>query len=137
MSPLLLVRVLILLAASVNLGLWLFAPSSLTARLEQATGQDVFQLFFSVIVVLGWLDILINDVLPKRVVSHTLLTYRHLLYAVAGAAFLIKAFVGASAESVSTSTGGAFVILLSFLATACVCAWYVFIEVIGTPYAQR
>ena len=137
MNPLLQVRVLILLAASVNLGLWLFAPSSLTARLEEATGQDAFQTAFSVIVALGWLDVLVNDVLPARIIAHTLLAYRHFLYAAVGAAFLIKAFVGASAGAVSADITGALVILLSFLGTAGVCAWYVFTEVAGTHYAQR
>ena len=137
MSPTLQLRVMVLLTASVNIGLWLFAPSSLTARLEAATGQGTFQLVFSVIVALGWLDVVVNDLLPERIVAHTLLKQRHFLYAVLGAAYLIKAFVGVSAGSVGTDTAGSFVVLLSFLGTACICAWYVFTEVAGTHYAQR
>ena len=93
--------------------------------------------FVGLSALLGWLDVVVNDLLPERIVAHTLLKQRHFLYAVLGAAYLIKAFVGVSAGSVGTDTAGSFVVLLSFLGTACICAWYVFTEVAGTHYAQR
>lgn len=137
MSPALLFRMLVLLTASANIGLWLFSPASLSARIEATTGQAEFQAAFAVLIAIGWLDVLINDLLPEGVVAHALLRHRHMIYAGIGAAYLVKAFVGSSVLLGPSGGSGAAVLLLFFVGKAFFCAWYVFTEVAGYHHAQR
>lgn len=114
-------RAALLTQGSTTIALGWFAPSSLTARLLADGGGvgGAMLLAMSAIVCVGWLDVVVNDVLPDRFKLNWARTHEHLGYMVLGVAYWTQAMGGASTE-----LAGATVLLLNYLAVGAVCCWY-------------
>ena len=98
-----------------------FSPTSLTARLLVDGGVigEAMLIVMSVLVCVGWLDVLINDVLPERVKLRCLREHEHIGYMVLGVAFWTQAMGGTSTQLV-----GAGVLLANYVLVGSVCCWY-------------
>ena len=114
-------RAALLTQGSATIALGWLAPSSLTARLLVDGGVfgEAVLLAMSAIVCVGWLDVVINDVLPERFKLTWIRTHEHLGYMVLGVAYWSQAMGGAATE-----LAGATVLLLNYLAVGAVCCWY-------------
>lgn len=126
----LMTRVLILLSATVTAALWSFAPGSLTAELDDFAGQHFIQMAFFTLISIGWLDVIVNDILPESIQFDWAREKRHLIFSLIGLVYLLKAFVGAGAPS-----EGAWVLLIYYTSLSFICIWYTFAAVSRPKHA--
>jgi hypothetical protein len=114
-------RCLMLLPATANVLLAIFAPESLSALLSRHEGpaQGGVLLIMAAIVSIGWLDVLINDFLPPKWQMCWAKSHRHLGYSFLAAVYLVKALA-----SVEADVDGASVIVMYYVGAATLCAWY-------------
>lgn len=104
--------------------LWLFSPTSMTARLNDAGGvmADVVQVAMALLVLGGLIDLVVNDWTPwwgARI--ETLATYRHAGYMALGATYIISA-----AASLLDGPIGSWVLISTYLIIGTFCFSYVF-----------
>ena len=101
------------------LGWW--SPNSLTARLLVDGGAigEAMLIAMSGLVCLGWLDVLVNDIMPERMKLTPLRANEHLGYMMLGGVFWVQAM-----GSTSTELPGAGVLLANYLMVGGVCCWY-------------
>lgn len=73
-----------------------FVPVSLTAKLLAEGGSygRLTLVILTICLVLGWLDVLINDFMPERYSFVAVLKRRHRLFYILAGLYLIEAYVG-------------------------------------------
>ena len=117
----LLCRAAILCSASITVALAWFVPRSLTAQLLSDGSEFgvVVLVLLTACVLVGWLDVLINDVLPGGWELACAKHERHRGYALIAGMYLLQAHV---------SIGGAItaddLLPLGYIAQACIAGWY-------------
>ena len=114
-------RCLILATASTTCSLGWFVPFSLTAKLIQDGGAygQIALLLLTACVVIGWIDIFINDVLPASVFFEAIRSRRNNLYHFLAGVYLIEAYVG-----VGKSFGIEDFLPISYAMNGILAAWY-------------
>lgn len=124
----LLVRWSILSTSTVTCLLAWFVPNSLTALLLHDGGSlsDFVLLALTLSVFLGYVDFLINDVLPVKFVIKFLKENRHLGYSLIGGIYMLQTFV-----SVGSCIGPEDLLPLGYLMNAFVCGWYSWVTAWG------
>jgi len=117
----LLVRVAILFTSATTCLLAWFVPQSLTAALL-ADGADIgraVMLIMTSAVAIGYVDVLINDLLPDRFSFPMVKHFRHLGYSLLAALYLLQAYV-----SVGDTMGPEDLLPFGYCLSALVSAWY-------------
>lgn len=117
----LLVRVAILFAATITCLLAWFVPQSLTAVLL-ADGAEIGRAVLLVMtgaVVIGFADVLVNDLMPDRYSLPVAKHLRHLGYSLLAALCLLQAYV-----SVGDSLGPEDLLPFGYALNALMAAWY-------------
>lgn len=99
---------------------WL-SPGSLTARLLEQGGDIGLGLLclMTVLVLVGWLDVLANDLLLRAPILRAVALKEHHGYMLLGATFWVQALAGATLLE-----AGAWVLLLTYIVTGALCCWY-------------
>ena len=117
----LLVRWSVLSTSTVTCLLAWYVPQSLTAVLLHNGGplSEAVLLALTAAVGIGYLDVLINDILPDRYKFNLVKASRHLGYSVIGGLYMLQAFV-----SVGTTIGPEDLLPFGYLLNAFVCGWY-------------
>lgn len=119
----LLVRWAILSTSTVTCLLAWFVPQSLTAVLLHNGGSvsDVVMLALTASVFLGYIDFIVNDILPDQFVFKIkcLKENRHLGYSLIGGMYMLQTFV-----SISATIGPEDFLPLGYVMNAFVCGWY-------------
>ena len=111
---------IITVAISTTLLAW-FTPLSLTAQLIAAGGSyaTIVMALFTACVVIGLLDILINDFLPPQITLIFLRRRRYILYHVLAGLYFVRAFA-----SVGETIGNEDLLPLSYILIGMVSGWY-------------
>jgi hypothetical protein len=117
------VRVALLSQASLTCALAWLVPSSLTYVLLREGGPQggAVKLALLLLLVISWLDIIVNDLAPASVSFRVAKARRHLLYSALGALYLVQAFA-----SVGDTFDVSDVLSVGYIASGLVCAWYSF-----------
>jgi hypothetical protein len=117
----LIARCLMLLPATSNVLLAIVAPESLSAMLSRHEGpaQGAVLLVMAALVIVGWLDVLINDFLPESWRMSWARSRRHIGYSFLAAVYLVKALASVDAE-----VDGATVLAGYYFGAAVLCGWY-------------
>ena len=119
-------RVAILVQATTTAALGWFSPGSLTARLlaDGGTIGQMVLLALSVLVCIGWADVVVNDVLPARWTLMAVRRREHMGYMLLGAVYWAQA-MGSTSQHIQ----GSEVLLANYLMIGGVCCWYSWISV--------
>lgn len=117
----LLVRVSILFTAATTCLLAWFVPQSLTTVLLADGGEigHVVRLVMTLVVGVGYLDVIINDMLPDRYSLPLAKHLRHLGYSLLAALYLLQAYV-----SVGDTMGPEDLLPFGYALNAILSAWY-------------
>lgn len=117
----LLCRAAILCSASITVALAWFVPRSLTALLLADGGSFgwVVLSLLTACVLVGWLDVLINDVLPDGWQIAFARHERHRGYAMIAGLYLLQAYA-----SIGDAITADDLLPLGYTAQACIAAWY-------------
>jgi hypothetical protein len=120
----LLARIAMLVQASLTSYLLLSAEQiqSLTGN-AQSNAVSVGHLVLAGVVLLGWIDVLVND-LPHRVVIESMKHRRLTLFSVLALAYLLEAFV-----ALDSSVNGRAALIIYYLAAAATAAWLAVLQV--------
>lgn len=117
----LITRCSILSQTALTCALAWFVPTSLTAKLV-ASGHDYGQiqlLLLTGAVLLGWLDVLINDLLPESWQWCWSRKRRHTIYHVLAGLFFVQAFAG-----VGSTLDVEDILSVAYLLNGSMAAWY-------------
>jgi len=127
-------RFALLLQASSTVALAWWAPTSLVNDVVEQGGRPAMAVLagLTLLVVIGWLDVLINDALPDRFALLWARRRRHLGYALLGAVYLVMAFAAAGAMP---ALPGVAVLILQYAATGAVCAWFAWTAALRPTHA--
>ena len=114
-------RVALLVQASTTAALGWWTPGSLTARVLADGGAvgSALLVAMTVLVSGGWIDVLVNDLLPDRMTLDVVRRKEHIGYLMLGAVFWAQAMGG-----LTTQEPGAGVLLGYYLMIGGVCCWY-------------
>jgi len=116
-----LVRVAILFACTITCLLAWFVPQSLTATLLQDGGDigHAVLVLMTVATLIGYLDVVINDLMPDHCSLAIVKHYRHLGYSLIAAVYLLQAYV-----SVGETVGAEDLLPFGYMLNALMSAWY-------------
>ena len=117
----LIARCAILAQASATSLLAWFVPTSLTAKLITQGGVygNLVLILFTGIVLVGLLDIFINDILPPQVYLEAVRKRRHSIFHILAGLYFVQAFVG-----VGQTLNFEDFLSLVYLISGIVAAWY-------------
>ena len=117
----LIARVVLLTQAGTTAALAWASPGSLSAQLLEAggeIGQGVL-LLMTALVLIGWLDVLVNDCLPGRWQLRATVVHEHSGYLALGAVYWMQAMAGAG-----LGEPGSWVLVAHYTAIGSCCCWF-------------
>lgn len=129
------IRVSIFMNAWTTVMLWLTAPGSLTARLNEAGGMtaDVIQAVMALCALGSLIDLVVNDLTPRwgaRLPG--LRSHRHIGYMALGATYMLS-----GAASVLTPLPGAWTLTATYIGIGTYCFAYVFHRIFARTAALK
>lgn len=115
------VRVAILFASTITCLLAWFVPRSLTSVLLENGGVigEAVLVLLTVATLVGYADVLINDLLPERFAWRAIKHRRHLGYSLIGGLYLLQAYV-----SVGDTIGPEDLLPLGYCLNAVMAGWF-------------